>query len=164
MDWNAFEAVATAVGVLVAIIPLILQWRRQAPAAASPKIRSESSGVLRELSSNELQLLRHVHALSAKLAVLEMRFPLNSPMNTPNGNEAKCGLVRQLHETELMKEVGVEALCTFRAFGQNLQRLRLVDYEPLDAPWGSSGWSMSITELGAMAVSDGLPQPAAAGT
>jgi hypothetical protein len=63
-----------------------------------------------------------------------------------------------------MKAVGVEALSAFRALGQNLQRLRLVDYEPLDVLWGSIGWSMSITELGAMAVSDGLPQAAAAGT
>jgi hypothetical protein len=101
MDWNAFGALATAAGVLVAIIPLILQWRREAPATASQN-RSEPPVVLRELSSIELQLLRHVHPLSAQLAALEMRFPLNSPMNTPDGNGAKCDLVRQLHETELV--------------------------------------------------------------
>lgn len=164
MDWNALGALATAAGVLVTIIALIFQRRREAAAARPRKSSFELTGVSPELSFIEFQLLRHVHALSAKLAVLEMRFPPNSPMNTPEGNKAKCDLVRQLHETELMNAVGVEALGTFRALGQNLQRLRLVDYESLVVPWSSSGWSMSITELGAMTVTDGLPQPAAAGT
>ena len=70
-------------------------------------------------------------------------------MNTYEGHEAKCVLFDQLRESELMRVAGVTSPNEFRALGQKLESLRLIDYGPPPEPFDHCEWSMHLTERGA---------------
>jgi hypothetical protein len=145
-DW--VTAIASVAAVLVSFLTWL--WDRQRRAKTQIAIKPESasfSAALDGLSPVELRILHRVDSLSERLQVLEGLYPTNSPMNTAEGTAMKAKLLQQLGERELMKAVGVSSLSSFRAMGQNLQRLRLVDYGPLGG-WIYAEPTLSITELG----------------
>src|SRR5262245_22427927 len=89
------------------------------------------------LLPQDIAILQHVSKTENALAVLYAREPVNSPMNTREGNEAKATLFDQLRESNLMQVINMTSLADFRVLAQKLESLRLIDYGPLAEPFES---------------------------